>query len=204
MSQNTSKTCECPHCGKLVKVEALIEFRITEGEEGNIDWRHGLTEDELYIIKIAEESGLLNQFSSVVQIIKASRSEIPPKSMERYLLSFLRTSVPRQLPRYALDMLFKELDRRNERGKKVDFFCGQGLGMVAIDGKISFFIPEELLLGKKVKGTKGMRTSAQEEEVEDWFRSRTGFLEKNTGNYNKWRAKTLKSHALKKQSNGNI
>lgn len=198
MSHLTWKNCECPHCGKLIRIENLIETKIIEAEEGNIDWRHALSKEELAILSIAEENGALAKFSHTVHIMKAGRNEDSPKSMERHFLSFIRTSAPRQIPRCALNIVLRELDYRNEKGKRVDFLCAQGIGMIIVDGIISSFVPAELLLGKSVKGARGIKAPVPEQELEDWFRDSNRFIEKKTADYNNWRAKTLKSYAVRK------
>lgn len=174
-----TKVFECPHCRKPLSIHVQTEIMgVDIPEEGNIDWRAGLSDNEKQAVEAAREAGVLDAFKRAVEY-----GENRPKCIERFFLSFLRSARPRIIPGFAMNALIAEFSQ-----KRVSLLQAQGILAVIVEGSIRKFIPLELAAGKSLngsKGTKSLRTSADKVEYHNWMKSERPFPVDKAFNINK-------------------
>lgn len=163
-----TKFLECPHCHETIKVvfqTRIMEITKAEDEVGNIDWTADLTKEQLDILDVAREHRIVQAFEIAARVVKTADQF--PKNMERFFLTFLRTAIPKTIPRFALDAF-----RKMYGDARISFIISQGIGAVLADGKLRLFIPQTYVMGKVLSGSKGrVRTSADENEFILWIRN---------------------------------
>lgn len=170
---------ECPHCHKPVRVSVQTEILgvLLPGDEGNLDWSAGLSNEEKNAVDVAKESGILSAFKSAVDY-----GSQRPQCIERFFLGFLKTARPRAIPDFALKALLKEFPRQ-----RVNVVQAVGVLAVVVEGTIRRFIPLELAAGKTLGGTSKLRTSADKTEYYNWLTAERVFSIDTAYNFNSLR-----------------
>ena len=162
----------CPHCGTIIAVQVEITD-VTEFTDAPTEpnwWKVGLTTEQLQIVENARAKGMLDALQSIIKQMPNTR----PKSIERFLISVLKTSVVKRIPEFALNIFIAEF------GGLISFYSAQGVGIVASDGIIRMFCPISLVAGASLRGFgvggAKRRLSAEAGPLRDWLRTRSGYV----------------------------
>lgn len=167
----------CPHCQKELRIDVcstVTGARTMEEHElsfGPDQWKEGLSDSELALIKQAQISGLLKAFGEAVEQRGGMSS---PRSMERFLVTFLRTMAVSRVPEYVIRHYNAEYGRR-----PLEFWQGQGVCAVIVDGRIRAFVPLQIFKGHMVKSVRGENTKrmgGDEQTLQAWTKTRFGYV----------------------------
>lgn len=141
-----ARPVNCPHCSGLlrlsfelklievVKLEAHEVPKLPSREEVSGHCAVVFTREESELIGLCRANGMMNVFAQVVED-QTHVVHRPPKDMDRFFISFLRTAHRKFLPREALSEFAKEFPGR------IEFWKSQRIGMVVSDGRICRFVP---------------------------------------------------------------
>jgi hypothetical protein len=91
------------------------------------------TTEELEVIEIAEESGILEVFTNIIQRYRKMLNQPLPHSMSTFFLSFLRSLAHLELSPESRGAL------ANEFGGTIDVYQANGIAMVLSGGEIRWF-----------------------------------------------------------------
>lgn len=157
-----NKVFPCPHCGKAMVISVRTEIQeVSALEDGNVNWEHGLSEDQKKLFAEVKEGSLFSMFVNAVQIAKANQI---PKSCERFFLGFLPSCAQKSTPGFILNYFRKELTGR------IEFFAGNGVCAVTTDGHVRAFIPQSFIVSRTGEG---LTRNLDIEDVKRWFDGNT-------------------------------
>jgi hypothetical protein len=176
----TGRKAVCPHCSEEILVHFSVEISEVAAPKGETPsanpadkiarWRSTLDPSQSGTIDAAKRSGLLDSFEQAVK----SSAVTQPSNIEKFFLDWLKLARAKMIPSWAMDE-FKDL----YPGKYIEFHVSQCVGAVVAGGKISLFLPVELLSGKTVKtamdGTKRM-LPPDISGVRQWMRTKMGYV----------------------------
>ncbi len=166
----TEKTLTCPHCHEpihvVVRTQVVEAVRVIE-RRGKEDGRLGLTPEKTQALEVAKEAGLITAFEAAVNRRKNGTT---PKNIERYFLTFLDKARPVKVPGFVLKKAMQIFP-----DTRIEIRASDGIAALLTDGVIRGFVPQATLMGTTISGS-NMRTSVRLEEVEEWIRTRWGFV----------------------------
>lgn len=167
------KDVRCPHCDGLITVTVRTDVLATQaGVEEVTDWTRGLTASQVQIVERAHQNGVLKVFAETVKIAKADHV---PHCMERFFLTFLRTTIAKTVPKFALTQFMSEYP-----GARITVLVSQGIAAVLADGFIRHFVPSALMSGQSVRPIGGggakARLAAEPTELNNWVRTKYGYV----------------------------
>lgn len=172
------KYINCPCCGERIAIDIWVNINsiekadekpVSEVEKEIIN-PNRLTNDEQELIDYSKKNGVFDIFLSVVKTVKFNEM---PINMEKYFITFLKTSSQKMIPEFALKIFYREF------GGQISFYASQGIGVVISDGVIKMFIPTQIVGGKKVRGimtNRKINLSADEGKVEEFIKTRYGLV----------------------------
>ena len=92
----------------------------------------------------------------------------PPKDMDVFLMTALRTLRTKRIPPSALRLLIA-----NYEGGRVEFLAGSGVGVVIVDGKLREFVPIQLVVGDHLAKIK---MDYNEGSLMRWVKTKMGYV----------------------------
>lgn len=169
-----SKVFRCQACQAALQLSLKVEFMgVVEGEGSKKT--PSRTDNELFVLKQATESGILNTFKETWGKIQTDRG-IEIGDLSSSFLYFLKTATWFVVPRSLLEEL------KGKFGHKVKVYQAQGICVVLSSGKICAFTPistfrpprHSIHLGNvKLKNTGPSNLS-------DAFKTSFGYVPENT------------------------
>lgn len=169
---------KCPHCKN--EVEMRLSVRLVGGmEAGRVNEPLSETPDRLtpgqrQFIDLAAKNGMLDAFKTAVQ--HGPMAEHPPKHMEVFFITVLRVSKPCIIPKVTLDVLRESFGPVGY----LEFFSGNGVGIITVDKRIRAFMPVQLALGESVgnnnRSGPRYRMDADERALTHWIKTRMGYV----------------------------
>jgi hypothetical protein len=170
----------CPCCGEEITFGlAITEVRKFETVEQGPDWwKSSLSPEQINVVERAQINGLLDALKTAMS--KAVNTQAaPPRSVERFFLTLLKTMRPKRIPKFCLDALYAEF------GGRIDFWSAQGIGIVLSDGAIVMFVPLDVVVGTAISPTgssgRTIRMDTKESEFYAWIKTRMGYVPTGKG-----------------------
>lgn len=125
------------------------------------------------LVQYYEDTGILQAFLDIASELKAHQM---PKDTTTFFLNWLRTCTVAQLiPKFALRKLINEF-----KDEYIEVQHAQGIGAVISDGVLRAFVPMHLLRGEVIRAGGGsntkLRTSATDAGMDNWIRTKHGYV----------------------------
>jgi hypothetical protein len=181
----------CPHCGGDLRIHLRAEVADISIPVADLDqadaWKRGLSDDQLSVVEMARETGLLASFKAVVEYTKVVDR---PSHIERFFVNFMKMSTQKVVPQFAIDHFSRAFP-----GTRLSFWTCQGIMAVCANGTIRCFAPKDLICGQRIKkangnGT-GMQLHADPHMLDEWSRTRFGYVAGEGAMFEAMRAKSI-------------
>jgi len=196
----------CPNCNqhlqfllsvKVTGIQATLsgeEVAVRDGkplplksEKKEVDSNPPMGLDRPKLVRLAQyyrDVGVLSAFEEVANSLLSHQL---PNDMDKFFLTWLTTTVQAvQIPKLALRRLINEFD-----DGQINVYHAQGIGAVVSDGKLRCFMPMHLLRGEVVRAGNGsntkLRTLATEERMDNWIKTKHGYVYGNGMLFNEMR-----------------
>lgn len=152
----------------------LVKAVVKSQEEKVVD--HQMAAENLRLKRLVQfykDSGIMSAFLEIASELKSHQM---PKDTDTFFLNWLRTCVVASLiPKFALRKLINEFN-----DEQIEVQHSQGIGAVISDGTLRAFVPMHLLRGEVIRAGGGsntkLRTSATDAGVENWIRTKHGYV----------------------------
>lgn len=171
LEEMKSRVVLCPHCSQPIRFDLGVRLvSVSKPDDEALcasSNRSKLSESQQSVLKFLDQQGILSSFEAVVRFV---RHEQTPTDIGAFFFEFMKTARPIKVPPVVLETLIAEFP--NER---IEVWSSQGIAVIVTRGLMRCFIAQKVVQGIRIKGSR-LRTSVDTTMINDWIRTKFGFV----------------------------
>lgn len=133
----------CPHCGTILELKLQCKAIEVVDPAALGDRSAATNAAEHAALMAARQGGLFAPFRQVVAV---AFPDNPPTDLEAFFLTVVRSLRQRLIPNYALAILKERFPSQH-----IAYYSGQGIGVVVVEGSLRLFVPNQVVLGTRMR-----------------------------------------------------